>query len=458
MSGTVFFGQLVDCKSFDELNIVPDGFLAVDIEGKICGIGSHDRYAQWTHPEKNQFTVRQLGPREFMLPGLIDCHIHAPQMPNIGLGLDKPLLEWLDAYTFPLEANYSDAEFARRIYSRVVRHCLRAGTTTACYFATIHRAASEVLVDEAISQGQRAFIGKVSMDQQSPDFYVESLEQSLADNEAFIQYVLAKKCSRVQPVITPRFAITCSETLMNRLAEMAARYNLLIQSHMSENIGEIEFVRELYPAAANYADVYRRHGLLTGRTIMAHCVHIDNDELATFNQCGTAAIHCPTSNTYLSSGLCDVKRIKDKNVKVGLGTDISGGNRVGIFDVIRHSLEVSQALKFVNTQEIKGTGRMPNANQDYVPMNFKNALYLATAGGAEALCISDKVGTFQIGKEFDALLINTAVEPIIEYDLTGTKVEKTNPAGTLLSLVEKFIYVGDDRNIAEVYVQGKKVK
>lgn len=187
----------------------------------------------------------------------------------------------------------------------------------------------------------------------------------------------------VKPIITPRFAITCSETLMKNLADMATRYDLLIQSHMSENVDEVLFVKETFPNAGTYAEVYEKHGLLTNKTIMAHCVHIESDEIDMFKKHETAAIHCPTSNTHLSSGLCDVKRILQKDVKVGLGTDVSGGNKIGIFDVIRHSLEVSQAIKFIKTQDIKGTGKMQVCkNEVYTPLSYKNGLYLATMGGA----------------------------------------------------------------------------
>lgn len=246
---------------------------------------------------------------------------------------------------------------------------------------------------------------------------------------------------------------------MKGLADLARRYSLLIQSHMSENIDEIAFVHELFPQASNYADVYKRCGLLTSRTVMAHCVHITANELQAFHAAGTAAIHCPTSNTHLSSGLADVQRMRTSHVKTALGTDVSGGNRIGIFDVIRHSLEVSQALKFVKTQEIQGTGKLPTvSDENYVPLSYANALYLATLGGAEALCISDKVGSFAVGKEFDALLIDASLEPIIEYDLEGTKVKKVDPVEILQNLLQKFVYVGDDRNIVEVYVRGKQVK
>uniref|UniRef100_A0A336KSP6 Guanine deaminase n=1 Tax=Culicoides sonorensis TaxID=179676 RepID=A0A336KSP6_CULSO len=455
MSGTVFFGQIIHSKSFDELEIFPNGFIAV-VDGIILEIGDQSKFNSWNHPAKPNLTKEYLSKHEFLMPGFIDCHIHAPQMPNIGLGLDKPLLEWLDTYTFPLESQYSDEDFARKIYKKVVKNCLDFGTTTACYFATIHKKASEVLVEECIAQGQRAFVGKVNMNVNAPDFYIETLENSLKDTQNFVDFTLGKGSNLVQPVITPRFAITCDTTLMEGLAAIAKNHDLLIQSHISENLNEISFVKELFPSAGNYANVYKQCGLLTEKTIMAHCCHLENEEIEIFNQTGTSAIHCPTSNTMLSSGLCDVLRIKERRVRVGLGTDISGGNKVGMFDVMRHALGVSQHLSFAKQQEIKGTGKIPptEKNMSYKPMNYKNVIYLATQGGAESLSIGHKVGNFNPGKEFDALLIDTSKMPIVDYE-----IQSARPADQeVLDKLEKFIYVGDDRNISKVFVKGVQVK
>lgn len=243
---------------------------------------------------------------------------------------------------------------------------------------------------------------------------------------------------------------------MKDLADIAKDHNLLIQSHISENLNEISFVKELFPHAGTYANVYKECGLLTEKTIMAHCCHLENEEIEIFNQTGTAAIHCPTSNSNLSSGLCDVRRIQDRHVRVGLGTDISGGNKVGIFDVMRHALDVSQHLKFMKQQDVKGTGKLAatEKNLNYVPMNYKNVIYLATQGGAESLSIGNKVGNFLPGKEFDALLIDTSMLPIIDYEIKSARSHDEE----ILDKVEKFIYVGDDRNISKVFVKGVQVK
>lgn len=259
----------------------------------------------------------------------------------------------------------------------------------------------------------------------------------------------------VQPIITPRFAITCDTKLMTGLAKLAQNHDLSIQSHIDENLSEVTFVKELYPNALNYADVYKQHGLLTKKTIMAHCVHMENQEIDIFSETGTSAAHCPNSNNNLSSGLCDVQRMMDHNIHVGLGTDVSGGNKVGIFDVMRRALDVSQSLYFMKTQDVKGVGKMPinESNSTYKPLNYKNVLYLATLGGARALSLQDKIGNFATGKDFDALIIDVSKVPIIEYELQIENSEKK-----LLNQIQKFVYVGDDRNILNVFVKGRTCK
>lgn len=456
MSGTVFFGQIVTSKSFDELQSITDGYLVVNTEGTILSIGNKDEFDTWNDPTKRNLSVKQLDKDQFLIPGFIDCHLHAPQFPNLGLGLDKPLLEWLNTYTFPLEARYQDTTFARTVYNVVVKQTLTRGTTTACYFGTIHREGTKILAEEMIRQGQRGFVGKVNMNQLCPDNYIETTDDSVKDTEDFINDIQSLGSDLIQAAITPRFAIACSSELMQKLSNIAKKHNLLIQSHISENMKEIEFTKELYPDAVNYADVYRRNGVLTQKTIMAHCVHLEDAELDIFRETGTSVAHCPNSNTYLSSGICDVKRIREKSVKVGLGTDVSGGNKVGILDVIRHALEISQMINFIRTQNIKGSGQLQEANKEplvpYVPLKYVNALFLATLGGGEALSLQDKIGSFEVGKQFDALLVDVSKVEVPMNDNGRTMDER------LQQLIQRFVYSGDERNIIEVFVNGRKVK
>ncbi|KXJ70867.1 hypothetical protein RP20_CCG022273 [Aedes albopictus] len=455
----VFFGKIVHSKSFQELELIPDGYLAVK-DGKIVSVGSKAEFESLA--EKDSYEQTTLSESQFLLPGFIDCHIHAPQAPNIGLGLDKDLLGWLKSYTFPLEAQYKDVDFAKQVYSAVVRDTLASGTTCACYFATIYNDSNKVLTDEIVRQGQRAFVGKVSSNRLCPDDYIEcGTKESVRDNVQFIEYVLEKNLDRVKPIITPRFAITCDMELLKKLGELAERYNLNIQSHISENLGEVITVKEFYPDSKNYSDVYDEAKLLTQRCVMAHGVHLEDEELEVLSKRGTSIAHCPCSNTNLGSGLCDVKRLLAANVKVGLGTDVSGGNRIAIYDVMRAALDVSHHLNMMKKQDVKGTGRMPGdskANVEYVPLDYKQVIYLATLGGAEAMAIGDKVGNFTPGKDFDALLIDVSVYPTNRYQLPAVLTQDKTPEELLLELVQKFVYVGDDRNILKVFVAGQQVK
>uniref|UniRef100_A0A1B0D8B1 Amidohydrolase-related domain-containing protein n=1 Tax=Phlebotomus papatasi TaxID=29031 RepID=A0A1B0D8B1_PHLPP len=395
--GYLFVGQIVHSKSFDELEVIDNGFLAVE-NGKIIAIGDATQLPNW-RKDTSKYEVIRMTKNQFILPGFIDCHIHAPQMPNIGLGLNMELLDWLKTYTFPMESQYKDSQFAAYVYAKVV---------------------------------------------------------------AFIEGIKALNSDLISVTITPRFALSCDEYLMNELGKLAKEHNLNIQTHISENLGEIAAVKEVF-RAPNYASVYDSANLLTPKCILAHGVHLEDEEIDLLKARGTSVAHCPSSNTNLQSGLCDVLRLRKAGVAVGLGTDISGGSNVSILTTIRDALGVSHHLNFVKKQNIKGTGSVTpqnelqkKVNEEYVPMNYKQALYLATLGGAEALNLSQKIGNFEVGKEFDALLIDIDVDPIDVYtpNVEGIKDKPEN----LEERIQKFIYTGDDRNISRVFVKGKPVK
>ncbi|XP_055716396.1 guanine deaminase [Phlebotomus papatasi] len=458
--GYLFVGQIVHSKSFDELEVIDNGFLAVE-NGKIIAIGDATQLPNW-RKDTSKYEVIRMTKNQFILPGFIDCHIHAPQMPNIGLGLNMELLDWLKTYTFPMESQYKDSQFAAYVYAKVVKRTLTSGTTCASYYGTNHREGTMILAQECLKQGQRALVGKVSANQSTVDYYKETTEESIRENKAFIEGIKALNSDLISVTITPRFALSCDQYLMNELGKLAKEHNLNIQTHISENLGEIAAVKEVF-RASNYASVYDSANLLTPKCILAHGVHLEDEEIDLLKARGTSVAHCPSSNTNLQSGLCDVLRLRKAGVAVGLGTDISGGSNVSILTTIRDALGVSHHLNFVKKQNIKGTGSVTpqnelqkKVNEEYVPMNYKQALYLATLGGAEALNLSQKIGNFEVGKEFDALLIDIDVDPIDVYtpNVEGIKDKPEN----LEERIQKFIYTGDDRNISRVFVKGKPVK
>ncbi|NWY53354.1 GUAD deaminase, partial [Chionis minor] len=325
--------------------------------------------------------IRELSNHEFFMPGMVDTHIHAPQYSFAGTRVDLPLLQWLTTYTFPTEAKYKDSDFAEEVYTRVVRRTLKNGTTTACYFATIYTDTSLLLAEIVDKFGQRAFVGKVCMDMNdSVPQYKEITADSVQETE------------RVQPVITPRFGPSCTEDLLCALGDLAQARDLHVQSHISENEDEVKLVENMFPAYQNYTELYDKNKLLTSKTVMAHACYLSEEELKLFSLRGAAISHCPNSNFSLRSGVLDVQKVLKHNVKLGLGTDVAGGYSASMLDAIRKTMMASNSLQINKVNE---TG-----------LTLEEAFQLATLGGSQALGLDDVIGNFEVGKEFDALLIN----------------------------------------------------
>ncbi|KAJ8978753.1 hypothetical protein NQ317_002158 [Molorchus minor] len=365
---------------------------------------------------------------QILIPGLIDTHIHAPQYPNCGLGYDKPLLEWLDHYTYKLEK-----KIPRSRTIQESRKTLDHGTTTSCYFGSLFYDSSMILVDAAIKHGQRALIGKINMTTLAPDDYVETPEESLSCTKKFIEDVQAKQNKLVQPIITPRFALSLDMDLMAELGQLAKQHGLHIQTHIAENVDELKMVEEKYRMP--YATVYDKANLLTPKTVLAHGIYLTDDEVNLIVKRGTSIAHCPDSNTCLKSGLCDVRRLQAAGVKVGLGTDVAGGSSPSIVRTMKAALDTSVHISF--------------REKNYQPLDYTDVFYLATLGGAEALALEEEIGNFAIGKDFDAL--------IVDMDAEGSSVDFLLHCSPR-ELLQKFIYYGDDKNIKSVFVAGKSVK
>jgi len=380
--------------------------------------------------------VMTLSPTQFLLPGFIDTHIHAPQLPNAGLGLDLPLLEWLEKYTFPTEAKFSQPRFASQVYERCVQSTIDNGTTTAVYFATIHRESSEILASTCKRHGQRAAVGKVCMDRNSPHYYIEETNESFEETKLFVDQVDRLGGDLVRPILTPRFVPSCSRLLMQNLGALCAERNLHVQTHISENKKEIEWVRNLEPDCSSYTQVYEKCGLLYEKTILAHGVYLDAQELEIIKEAGAGISHCPNSNFSLKSGICDVRRLKDAGVKVGLGTDCSGGYSTSMQDAMRNAVLASNTVKIISDDET------------YQELNYVDVLHLATRGGASLLDMQDTLGALDPGKNADILVVDLAAQA------------STVPFGeeSVTDLLHKFIFLGDDRNIVKVVVAGRVLK
>ncbi len=350
---------------------------------------------------------------------------------------------WLETYTFPAEQSLrDDLDKARLVYDSVVSTTLEAGTTTAVYFGTLDLEPCKVLVDTCLRQGQRAFVGKVCMDRNSPDNYIQSTVQNVEETIALIEHIHASTddendalLSLVMPIVTPRFIPTCTPSLMKQLGDVARKYNCHVQSHISESTDEVEFSRRL-DATLNGgggrtdAEIFHSHNLLTDKTIMAHGVLLSDNCLNLLKKCGSAVAHCPLSNFYFAGNVAPLqcRRLMERQVKVGLGTDVSGGYSPSIANASRMAVVASRALQ--NAEDI---------------LDYRHAFYLATLGAAEALGLQDQIGTFRVGMEFDAIVLS-ASSPIQVFD-----------TDTLQDVFQKLCTLGDDRHVKQVYVQGRAV-
>lgn len=456
-----FHGNLIHSVSPASVQILQNALLITDAHGKIihCQSDTSAENVQQVLTEKcpgiPPSTVRYLSPHDFLIPGLVDTHNHAPQFPQRGLGQGLHILDWLSQLTFPNEAKFADVAYARRTYERCVDCFLKQGVTTASYYGSLHGEATKILAEICLEKGQRALVGKCNMNRNSPDYYIDaSTEDSLLVTQDFISHVrsLDRDGSLVKPIITPRFAISCTDDLLTGLGELSTRNpDLPIQTHFNEAQQEIDATLSMFPDFANEADLYDHFQLLTPRSILAHCTIMDDvDAFNKVCQSGAGVAHCPIANTTIGGGFmaAPIRRFLSKGVNVGLGTDSGGGFSSSILDAMRQAIIVSNAREAQNSEE--------------KALSLDEIFHLATLGGARVCGVGTKVGNFEVGKEFDAIvvrpnMITTRDASTVIRDVNGimTPVEDDDSIRTVF---EKFLVSGDDRNIAEVYVRGRRVK
>ncbi|WEW59484.1 amidohydrolase family protein [Emydomyces testavorans] len=415
--------------------------------------------------EQSMRIVRSRDDRNgFFFPGFVDTHIHASQYPNSGIFGSSTLLDWLETYTFPMESSFGNKDnpnvappSAHTAYNRVVSRTLSHGTTCAAYFATIHVPATNLLADICHARGQRALIGRVCMDNPKtcPAYYRdESNAQSLAATQASIAHIrsIDPHARLLHPIITPRFAPSCTPALLSALGALAASTTppTHIQTHISENKAEIDLVRSTFPDAASYADVYDKAGLLTARTVLAHAIHLTPAERDTIRARGASVAHCPVSNSALGSGLCPVRTLLDEGISVGLGTDVSGGYSSSVLEAARQACLVSRLRAF----------RDGNAAGEREKLSVEEALYLATRGGAKVLRMEGDIGGFEEGMLWDAQMIELGgVVGGEEGDGDGGNRGSVDVFGweNWEEKVAKWMWNGDDRNVKAVWVGGRLV-
>ena len=415
----LYKANILFTKEQNLFEVLENGYVAVD-DGKVVGVGPTVESTGAADAEIVDFGDRLL------IPAMNDMHVHAAQYRNQGIAMDLELLPWLNNYTFPEEAKYSDTAYAGRMYRRFVRDLWRFGTMRTVAFATIHPESTRLLMDLFREAGMGARVGKVDMDRNCPPSLMVSPEQAKADDEALIAEY-DHEGALVRPIITPRFIPSCTPEMLQMCGELAQKYSLSVQSHLSENKGEITWVRELEPESKNYGDAYDRYGLFGQTpTVMAHCVYTRGEELQLMKRNQVMVAHCPTSNLNLSSGMTQLRDFLDEGVPVGLGSDISGGHDLSIFRMIVYAIQVSKMVY-----------QRDNSKRF---LTLSEAFWCATKSAGRFF---GKVGSFEPGYEFDALVID-------DSDLNHDNYN-------LLQRLERFIYLGDDRQIVHRFCRGNEI-
>lgn len=415
-------GNIISSKNPSELAIHENAFL-VCAEGLTAGIFPElpEEYAS--------FPLYDYG-KCLIIPGLVDLHVHAPQYTYRGLGMDKELLDWLQTYAFPEESRYEDPDYAERAYRIFVEKMRTNATTRACIFATAHVPATLLLMEMLEKSGLITYVGKVSMDRNAPaPLCEESPAVAAAAVEKWLKTSL-KKYKNTKPMLTPRFIPSCTDDLLTSLGRFQKKYHVPVQSHLSENLSEIAWVRELCPYSSDYGEAYEHFGLFGGNapTVMAHGVWPGKREFARIKERGVYIAHCPQSNTNIASGIAPVRQYLDAGIHIGLGSDVAGGSSDSIFRAMVDAIQVSKL-------------RWRLIAQDDAPITLDEAFYMATAGGGEFF---GKVGKFEEGYEFDAVVLDDENLPTPREFSTHERLER-------------IVYLGDDRNIAAKFVAGRKL-
>lgn len=414
-------GQICYSESQKKIRTMERGYVVCE-DGKSAGVFE-------TLPEAwSEIPCYDYGDR-LIIPGLIDLHVHAPQYPFRGLGMDQELIDWLNTHTFPEEEKYGDLAYAQKAYAIFLDDLLHSATTRACVFGTCHKDATLWLMEQMEAEGLAGYVGKVNMDRNSPAGLCE--ESPEASAEATESWILASAgLSNVRPILTPRFIPTCSDELMERLSALQKQYDLPVQSHLSENLSEIDWVRQLQPEASCYGDAYRMHGLFGGScpTIMAHCVYSGEEEIRMMKEQGVFIAHCPESNTNLASGIAPARKYMELGMQMGLGTDVAAGSSLSMFRAMAMAVQCSKL-------------RWRLVDQSQTPLTATEVFYLATKGGG---AFFGKAGSLEEGYEFDAVVID------------DRKIRHARPV-SVRERLERLIYLDGDASVDAKYIKGKQV-
>ena len=413
-------GDTLNHQVSEQIEHINDGLLVI-INGLVSELGSAETLLK-TLPADCEVVEY---PGQLIIPGMIDTHVHYPQSDMIA-SYGEQLLTWLETYTFPTESQFSDPAHARDVAGFFLSELLRNGTTTALVFGTGHPESVDAFFEEAQQRNLRMIAGKVLMDRNCPDYLQDTPETAYTDSKKLIEKWHGK--DRLLYAVTPRFAPTSSNEQLAKAGQLLEEFpDVYLHTHVAENQDEVAWVRELFPDSRSYLDVYQQYQLLKPRSVLAHCIHLDETDKQCMVDSGAAAAFCPTSNLFIGSGLFDYEDMNKQGVRVGLGTDVGGGTSFSLMETSSEAYKVTQML-----------GKKLSAFQ---------ALYLATLSGAKALYLDDKIGNFERGKEADFAVLDFASTPLIE--------RRTNNSKDLHDKLFSLMMLGDDRAISATYVMGQ---
>lgn len=425
MSSFILRGNIIYSRDVSTLDITVGGFAVC--EGGVC------RGVFAEIPEKYAFLPVIDCRDKLIIPGMVDLHIHGAQYAYRGMGMDLELLDWLDTYAFPEEAKFADEEYAKKAYGIFANAMKKSATTRACVFASAHSRATEILMEALEETALISFVGKVNMDRDAPDNLREkSADLAAKDTEKWACETL-ERFERTKPMITPRFVPSCTDELMKKLGEIRKKYDLSVQSHISESVGEISLVKELRPEDKFYGEAYDKCGLFgdgeKSHTVMAHCVWSSEEELSLMQKNGVFIAHCPASNMNVASGIAPVRKYIERGMKMGLGSDVAGGQTESMFRAITDAVQSSKLY-------------FRHVDNSVEPLGLEEAFYLATRGGGEFF---GKVGAFEDGFEFDAVVID---------DSSLIHPQPLN----VRQRIERAVYLGADMfGIVGKFVRGERV-
>ncbi len=435
----------------EKVEVLSEALITLGTDGRIASVlePGDPAYSGAVAAASDEGKLTRLPEGTYLLPGLIDTHVHAPQYPQVGQALDVPLEEWLFKYTFPLEARYEDINFARMTYTLLVEDLISIGTTTALYYATIHQDATRLLADICLQKGQRALVGKVAMDhtEQCPDYYRDpSADASIRGTADLFDYVRANPDNadgRVLAVVTPRFIPSCTDASLQGLGSLAKELGCHVQTHCSEGDWEHNFVLQRF--GMTDTESLDKFGFLGRKSVLGHAPHLTERDMEVFKARGSAVSHCPLSNSYFASAVFPLRSALEKGLHVALGTDVSGGPSSSMFEAMKETIAVSRMLETGNDPAYSPEERRgrPNSRVD-----FRDAFYIATTGGGVALDLP--IGNFTPGYHFDAVAVDTTVP------LGSIRLWDDLDVGE--KILQKIVYTATRPNIAKVWVGGRQIR